>query len=500
MSEKSKPSALASFPFSEYIKKPVVDIATGPTCHPGDDPSAELNGSATPANPLTTKPPDNACRLPEDEQNVLFTQGPGVLKSYQQGMALHADRQREVVEANRVYNATRQIPQTKNHFARIEITEGRLMDQAERMDALLKEKGWKFPDLDPDTVRHVDYSAYLTVEEFRAETIKRMKAEQNECGGDIKCQVDVEFKYGGPKYKESEQASCRQMVRDIEEHMESMKNTGPASVGAKVLGEAVCGPVGSLIGGDKGAEFGKQLCQVAGGIGDVVVGMKAGRAQVVQLEPEAPAQITNKSARSGGSSGGPPEAPAKTIEASPPPMPKPPTKTVEASPPPMPNAPAKTIEASPPPMPKSPAKTIEASPTTTPKQPAPPADPRADTQPVRDTVRNPATQVGNPPPPARNRPPSTGPAPETAPAPGRPVAQIKRMKIDEVIKELENGNKRVHPGAVGSDNAFWNNVLRQEGQHPPAYRIADQQIIVDPLELTPEQKLIFKKYLGWEVD
>src|SRR5262249_12009494 len=107
--------------------------------------------------------------LPTDEQTILNKFGPDGLKRYQQAKARRLDRLREVEEAHRVYKKTGQIPQTKQPFAWIEIKEGRLMNRAERYDALVKEHGTPYAPVD---------TKYLTVEEFKDEVEARAKANE----------------------------------------------------------------------------------------------------------------------------------------------------------------------------------------------------------------------------------------------------------------------------------------------------------------------------------
>jgi hypothetical protein len=211
--------------------------------------------------------------LPVDEQNVLHTGGSDALESYQQGKALSPELQ----EAHRVYKATGQIPQTKHAFAGIEIMEGRLMSRAERMDAMLKAKGWQYPDLEPATVRLVD-PAYLTDDEYRAETIQRAKDERDACGRNSRCQVSVDNKYGGPSFKESDEARSRQSLREHKEHLEDLQNTGAGGLAGKAVGKGVCRPIGGLIGGDEGAEMAEKTCEAAGSLADAALLAKAGHA------------------------------------------------------------------------------------------------------------------------------------------------------------------------------------------------------------------------------
>src|SRR5262249_15289040 len=102
--------------------------------------------------------------LPIDEQNVLNAGGDSALKSYQEGKALSPELQ----EAHRIYKTTGQVPQTKHPFAWIEMMEGRVMNRAERMDAMLAAQGKQLP---------VD-TRYLTLEEFKDEVEAREKANE----------------------------------------------------------------------------------------------------------------------------------------------------------------------------------------------------------------------------------------------------------------------------------------------------------------------------------
>jgi hypothetical protein len=489
---------------------------------------SQAPGSASapsPANPPTAKP----APLPDDEQGVLRAYGPEYLKQYQETKAKAAYRatlppeeqaildndgpeklkiyqkskadqnaalavtDREAAEAHRIYKSTGKIPPTKYPFTLAEIEEGRMMTRPERYDAMVKEHGTPYA---MDT-------KYMTHEEYKDEVEERAKAAKaNEKStlGKVK-DVAIGVAEGvGDLYLEAAKTgfspvSVYGLVQQGKAAVEGYEMGGGGAKGVYYAANNALNPAyHAMVAVHETVKAAERGDLEAAGRHGLHAAVDA--AQTVMLAEGAASGLAGGGGKgggggggrggggggggegggeggggggggkgggegSGGASGG--GGPAK--------------------------APVKTIEASPPPMPRQAGHDQAPTP---PKQPTPPVDPLADTQ------RNAATQVGNPPPPARNRPPSTGPAPETAPVPGPPWRgpPIQEMTIDAVIKELENGNTRVYPGEAGPDNKFWNGILRQEGQHPPAYRIGDQQIIFDPRALKPEQELIFHMYLS----
>jgi hypothetical protein len=208
--------------------------------------------------------------LPADEQAILSTYGPDGLKMYQEQKAGIADRQKEVVEAHKSYKATGQIPQTKNAYAWIEIMEGRLMDRAKRMDAMLTKQGKTVPQM--GDVNDTD-PVYLTKDEFIAETKKRAEDFLDDCGRhSSKCQEEVNEKFGGKGFKEYDKAESQRKMQQYEavkEKIDGVVNSGPVSLAAR----AGCAVAGA---GEKVQE----VCAAVGGVGDAVAVGAAGRKEM----------------------------------------------------------------------------------------------------------------------------------------------------------------------------------------------------------------------------
>jgi hypothetical protein len=290
-----------------------------PACDPGQDAMAESSEPAAPADPPPADAPDNVCvpgddslssllpdqttaaelaSLPADDQMMLNLGGPETLRSYQEGKAsaaetqrklregeqlskdIHADREREIVEANRIYQATGQIPQTTHNFAWVEIKEGRQMTQAERMDAMLKAQGKTHPEMD-DIVQDNRDPAYLTKEEFQDEFRNRHQAEWDQCDADhwfrgptYRCQEGVDEKYGGESFKAWDKERSQRRLREIQavaNNIEGVASSGPTSLAGRVVGSIVDHAIG-----DGTREWEEKLAVVGGLIDNGVLPAVAG--------------------------------------------------------------------------------------------------------------------------------------------------------------------------------------------------------------------------------
>ena len=190
---------------------------------------------------------------------------------------------KRVDELARLISSTRPraVPATKYPFMKVEIREGRLIDRAERMDAMLKAQGKPLPTMDSIGLGEVDED-YLTIKEFREEVVKRTKVEHDACKDEYtrpgkiqKCIDKVDEKYGGPGFQDWDRKEAQrkyQELKAVADRIEDVKNAGPV----KLVGKAVGRGVGYAIDGDAGAEKGDEIGGIIGGVGDAVAVGKAG--------------------------------------------------------------------------------------------------------------------------------------------------------------------------------------------------------------------------------
>jgi len=361
---------------------------------------------------------------------------------------------------------TGKIPPASEHFSAIEIKEGRKMTRAERMDAMLKAEGLNYPTLDMIGNMQVN-DDYLTIQEFQDEVMARRHAEKEQCEDDHPywkpneraCKVEVDDKYGGPKFEEHEQQRDRQ-INEYNQKAEHVESLGAGALVGKALGRTA----DAILGTDKFEKIG----EFVGGVGDVALPVAAGSTEM------------NRTANYDGQ----PADPTNVGYPPPPPTPPDPVRDTAVNP--------ATQVGNPPP---------------------PPVDPWADTQAVQDTVPNPNTQVRNPPPPPENpqqqdnRPMTPEEIAEykTArrkerydeavdalkPLPPQPGDGEILKTFEDVLKQLQRDPNSVEvSGSHGFHIMIWQKYMGRTGDPPMTFKYSGL-FRVDVDELTPQQRTDF---------
>jgi hypothetical protein len=196
----------------------------------------------------------------------------------------YMDRTEEVVEANRVYRTTGQIPPTKSPLFPIEIKEGRTMTRAERYDAMVIKlgRGKTIAQIDDITYDNRDPD-YLSQGEFKEEYWARYHAERDDCYDEYfwpkyerRCIRQVQEKYGGESFIAWREARERDLAYRIQVAKAQIDNVAGSGAIA-TLGRASGYIAARLLGHDEQEALGwSETVATIGGLGDAYLAVKAG--------------------------------------------------------------------------------------------------------------------------------------------------------------------------------------------------------------------------------